>query len=713
MRWALLLFACGCATAHEPMTRAEAPAPWERWDPAPAGPLPDVEARPVPASLTPRLRGAWSRVLALGWPDPRAGEPHEVEVFDSSVWSVEPEVRPAIGFVLPHAPGARPFAIVDGSLYPLVALGPPVDLAAECERLMEGLVALGPEPTEELAEWFEQRRAVMARCPVDSSALFLADSHPGVARALDDVLGPFGGSLADAWVLDAVQRAFERAVTAFMRADDTVARYEAHLVVRGWDEVFESRSIRGSMERLEYLEGAEALAADLDRRAARGTRPPLPAVPAEGPVPAELVPALVDLLDEVQETQMSQPGGVALHRSPIVDALIRAGDAAVPALIDALEDDHRLTRSVHFWRDFVPDRTVLGAHEAAYTALAEILGASFFEAATTGDDLTARGDALRAALAARIRTFWEGYGRGDAADRRYRVLAADDVADDLQVAAARWLTTPEGGYVVPGSMVFTRWVEPVEGPMAGEPLRSGRDPSVTELLALRMNESEGDYRGFERACAFASALTRWDPTEAPARLAAFGDRCLGREACACAPSVVSYLGTTALIEAYAARLRRATQLEPEDLAPLVQLDDRPAMIELIDWLFDVGPFAEARLATREISWRIGMLVEVGALESEAFRAHLARMLDAESERGLYTERDGQGWIVYRDGSGTIGEATGATPHPLRCADHVARALAPRLAVPFSPAWDQARRDAAIARMRDALQSGRPGATPSP
>jgi hypothetical protein len=44
--------------------------------------------------------------------------------------------------------------------------------------------------------------------------------------------------------------------------------------------------------------------------------------------------------------------GLASHCR--VEELIRLGDAAVPALLEALENDERLTRSVHFWRDSSP-----------------------------------------------------------------------------------------------------------------------------------------------------------------------------------------------------------------------------------------------------------------------------------------------------------------------------------------------------------------------
>ena len=112
-----------------------------------------------------------------------------------------------------------------------------------------------------------------------------------------------------------------------------------------------------------------AILAELERRKLRGT---FGKEPAESP-PAEFenwdvqkkVAYWIDALDEVDAQQMGQPGGVSLAEDRRVEALIKLGDAAVPALIDAIEKDERLTRSVHFWRDFSSDRTVLAVREAA------------------------------------------------------------------------------------------------------------------------------------------------------------------------------------------------------------------------------------------------------------------------------------------------------------------------------------------------------------
>ena len=88
------------------------------------------------------------------------------------------------------------------------------------------------------------------------------------------------------------------------------------------------------------------------------------------------VAALIAELDQGQrKRQMGQPGGIALRaRSNRRCSTMHEGDtAAVLPLLDCLEHDNRLTRSVHFWRDFSTSRSPIGVHEAAYVAISGII----------------------------------------------------------------------------------------------------------------------------------------------------------------------------------------------------------------------------------------------------------------------------------------------------------------------------------------------------
>ena len=132
----------------------------------------------------------------------------------------------------------------------------------------------------------------------------------------------------------------------------------------------------------------------LNRRKREGSFGKVPApVPGFDKLPIEQrVARLVHDLEEVDARQQGQPGGVDLSEDPRVGKLIDLGDAAVPALIDCIENDVRLTRSVHFWRDFADSRGIIGVREAALTAVMSILHVTAFEPAATGDDFSSRGE---------------------------------------------------------------------------------------------------------------------------------------------------------------------------------------------------------------------------------------------------------------------------------------------------------------------------------
>jgi len=168
------------------------------------------------------------------------------------------------------------------------------------------------------------------------------------------------------------------------------------------------------------------LVADLERRLAARTGEPAPTAPPAGfeswP-PERRVGWLVGQLDEVAEPQEGSPGGVALWKDWRVQRLIAEGEPAVPALLAAVEHDGRFTRSVHFWRDFVRQRTVLTVREPALTAAQAILGITVFAPASTGDDFTSGGAAAGARAADELRAFYAKWHDVPDEERWMRLLA--------------------------------------------------------------------------------------------------------------------------------------------------------------------------------------------------------------------------------------------------------------------------------------------------
>ncbi len=111
------------------------------------------------------------------------------------------------------------------------------------------------------------------------------------------------------------------------------------------------------MPYIDFLGQLPEFLADHERRAREPRRPPTP--PSRADKKARIAARIADL-DQVFAQQFGQPGGVSLGESPIVQALIQEGDGAVEPLIDDLARDTRLTRAVHFHRDFFRSRTILG-----------------------------------------------------------------------------------------------------------------------------------------------------------------------------------------------------------------------------------------------------------------------------------------------------------------------------------------------------------------
>jgi hypothetical protein len=235
------------------------------------------------------------------------------------------------------------------------------------------------------------------------------------------------------------------------------------------------------------VHGAAALVDDLRRRKKAGTfgkasRFPPPAL-ARMPK-GKQAEVLISMLDEVDARQRGQPGWVNLAADPRVRALIELGDDAVPALIDAVEKDTRLTRSVHFWRDFAPSRTVLGAHEAALAALMSILRLSAFEPRATGDNFTARGEEGRREVVGVLRAYWKQYGRLPFAKRMMTILTDAKAGPEAWREAAQNLTRPGwrmGRYWALFARVAFGTLEPRRG--GGEAVTFERPTAAEAILA--------------------------------------------------------------------------------------------------------------------------------------------------------------------------------------------------------------------------------------
>jgi hypothetical protein len=112
--------------------------------------------------------------------------------------------------------------------------------------------------------------------------------------------------------------------------------------------------------------------------------------------------------------QFSQPGMCYVLRDihperEKTNAAIRLkeiGEPAIPALIQLLKD-RRPTRSVGYWRDFSPSRTVLRFQDAAIQILSELLPAAFYERNSTSAYFSIEPPAVQERVIQSIKTWYE------------------------------------------------------------------------------------------------------------------------------------------------------------------------------------------------------------------------------------------------------------------------------------------------------------------
>ena len=247
---------------------------------------------------------------------------------------------------------------------------------------------------------------------------------------------------------------------------------------------------------LGFLDSIDVIAKDEGRRLAA---PPVERVlsPGSAPIPDQnaRIAALIRDLEVVNETQMTQPGGISLARSPVIQALVNEGDAAVEPLLKCLANDQRLTRSVAFGRDFQPNRTFITVEWAAFETLQAILKTRAFGPLTERGSLRSlpRPDnETRQAFVKEIRDFWNRTKTLSDAERWYSTLADSQGTERQWLEAARNITR-----TAPEKRTATLDEDSKSSSrLLGEALRDGREASVSQLLARRGGTDQAGPRQY-------------------------------------------------------------------------------------------------------------------------------------------------------------------------------------------------------------------------
>jgi len=747
-----------------------APSPHFTGKEIPTPPMQKEQWTPPETMLADVITSAVKILFEQGFADPRGCEYCEIEIATGSCWSGDASVFKTHGWLLPSREGEKQrFAVCwSGLTYPLVSVGEKADCRKDVEALLQADREYVDKKLAEHKEWVEEAIREAAQKGEKPSFLsptiryehaspeYASTSHRSMTRMKVVLLLRLGyGDLAEKlWLqwfaareseasldpypdlaADWVWALFDRTICAHMRGDDSLTLIGARALTTIEKDVraaAEKRDFRGTNLRketfLDFLKPLPDLLADRERRA---KEPKYERVLEAGvqkfPDKAKRIAALIRDLEEVSARQDAQPGGVTLAGDPIVKALIKEGEQAVEPLLECLEKDKRLTRSVCFGRDFHRYRSLISVAQAAFAALSGILKTHEF----------GEGVKTREEMVARIRAYWKKFKGVPVEERWYSVLADDSASQEQWLEAASSIVRPID-VTVEGEWITVPQRKPGERPvMRGEPLRSKKDPSLAELMAKRVEQmtpgsplrGSADAFSMHNACKMALHLADWDIEKALPTLRQQVKRC--REIMAEEKSTTSW--TVTVLGKYIAeftleRVRgkdpealreytewlRSTQPEMLDhplehvLRPLWRHQDEPLIAETTKWLFasDESPWATLiKNGELILGYPYYDLVETPLIGVEVYREQLLKGLHNKDVAGRMRITE-DGYIdfgahsTYRQG-GLIWEVDPLAPKAgemvtYRKCDRAAKTLSRLEGTPKCELyWPQEKRDKVI------------------
>ena len=662
-----------------------------------------VEEPPAPKAWTPPKTSLTTAkveeaafLLAHGMGDPRGGSYREASVWVGSVWGRDERPTKLHGWVMP---GERWFVAPNGLVYDVVAVGPKADLQAD-------VAALGDKPAR--GGFFSRS---MSRLGPESVPVLLVAGETKLAERFGEM--PGRRESADEFLA----ALFDQAVTAHMRGDDRTALRVGRLLARirpEFDARYGARKDGGIRQGGDYafLDPVPALVKDSERRLA---------LPPRGPFDPKTatVAELIDRLDEVAARQWGQPGGVNLAEDPIVAALGAKGDPAAEPLLDAMQGDKRLTRSVSFGRDFFPGRNLIPVRSAALAAFQIFAQTDAFPAGG-GPQLDVKG----------LRAYWKANAGKSLPDRWFDTLADDKAGWRRWEEAAQRLF--DGKNVTRQGMWTT--MPPDQGPINAEGVRARRDPSLSDLLARRAldvvdrnDEGIGGPLMFTTGIRLGLDLAQWDPPRAIPVLRDLTRRSI--EALENERMTEDYAGTF-VVPAIEARvkagdptawkdygdllraMRRFPAFDSKILRPMADHPEVPAIREATELLTTPGSIYDAVGRLRREPGIVGHdgIIVSPLLKLPILWDAVLRGLDDRATLGeSWIDDRGNGWV---EAGGKPAPAQGRRPdpkapkpkagerRPLRLADLLAFDLARLEGAPeFQTYWTVREKDAGIAKIR--------------
>lgn len=671
-------------------------------------PVPPLQNQPwaPPASKLPESFVSATRWLFKhGMADPRGCEYREIEVMVGRVRSGRYGKVKVHGWVLPFSKRVQPssrFAVCwNGLVYPVQWVGNQVDLVQDVKT-----------GVEKQRQYEAQYSAHIPNFPYSShglqdefnninhqsigllkAVLLLRLGRPGLAfqiwktLAKPEVLSEEAVlfhqnvylHLAAAWVW----AMFDRGVCAHIRGDDGLARVSLRQVATIQPQIeaeAKNRKLKPPnlshsdsdkpLPYLAFLGLLPTLLADQERRQVATNLTPhrqsaIEAGPDSFPTQQAWIAALIHDLEDVAQSQTGQPGWADLRQSPIVQALIAEGEPAIDALIQTIETDTRLTRSVVFPCDFLPYRGMVPVREAAYEAVCAILNISFGSLRLMVPD-----SKEFQALLINLRTYWGKYKNIPVAERWFQTLADDKATPDEWLQAASNIVRLVDIIPFPHTWASTRIRKPGETPtMQGEALRTHQNPSVSEvitrraqtLLTVAIEEIRGSNRSVFKlrdACSLAVIFSQWDRQAAlpvlqeqmQCNIEVFGQQVdffdqTRLTALNIARLTLSRIKCNDASQALQEYVQWIQTVAPKDVGsnfkeifePLWQKPDHPDLAAVAEWMFNDpqspwNPMLKKRDERQQS--QVEELLQTPLIRLAGFRKQLIRLLDDTSQAGV-------------------------------------------------------------------------------
>jgi hypothetical protein len=720
----------------------------------PSPPSQNQRWTPPSTKLPANVISACQDLFDSGLADPRGCEYREVIVsYRKSEWSPagNADELKTHGWILPARDGeSERYAICwDGLVYQVQSVGVPADLDADIQKMLAQNVDPGPQgmrqdpsspsPIESLAvdqfaliklplllrlgrvdlaegvwnhlqAWIKASRWNEDELKQEDPFVFLSHEwlRSSLARALDaHVRGDARLALACLQPMPGMRK----------KVEDATAKRSAALPKNGQDFQLSFRLFD-----LKSLNQVPVLIEDEQRRIKEnGLNDEAPDKITDK---KQRITRLIHDLENVQAYSMMMPGYIEFGMDSTVMALIKEGEDAVDPLLDCLENDHRLTRSLD------TGIRVTGVEEPAFAALQGIFKSAqqFSSLQEPYVNMHPGGPLLeRGALAAQVRAYWNTVRGTTQPERWYATLLNDKAKPDAWAEAASDIVLPDDAQLFSGWGVMMTCHNP-DAPVHfwGEVLRSKTNPSVSDLLIKRLKEgmTAKDSKApfpLEAPKKLAIALAKWDGKNQLDTLKWYCDelqKIVQKETDNNGPGEIQdlistylrrhELGDSEAFNEYAQWLRAADAQKLNKLAqlygafylsPVWSYPDDPAMVSLSKWLFE-DPKSSWTTGPGGIDpdW-IATSVHTPLESIPAFRALILHALRDKKVVGSVEVTPTNIMVQYHYGSGDLNddpEAVVGTKMPVRLCDFIASRISRYRGAPrFETYWPEARRDSVI------------------